>query len=41
MELRYRLFGRDGVSDKEFKNLTKLGVVKKSDDYDKHMDIIK
>jgi len=40
LELKYRLFGWDGVSDKEFKNLVKLGVVKKSDDYDKHMNII-
>ena len=39
--MKYRLFGWDAVSDKEFKNLVKLGVVKKSDDYDKHMYIIK
>lgn len=38
--MRYRLFGRDGVSKKEFEQLIALGIVKKKKDYEETLKLI-
>lgn len=38
--MRYRLFGRDGVSKKEFEQLIQLGIVKKRANYEEMLKMI-
>lgn len=38
--MRYRLFGRDGVTKKEFEQLITLGIVKKRENYDEMVQMI-
>ena len=40
MVMRYRLFGRDGVTKKEFSDLIGLGIVKKRSDYNENIAAI-
>ena len=38
--MRYRLFGRDGVSKKEFEQLIELGIVRKRENYEEMVKMI-